>query len=559
MKKEDLSGMIDSLYRQARRMTAVDADAEDLVSETLLRAMAFLDRGGDIEHPAAWLRQTMAHVRNDVLRKQYRQPVIVELTDELPLTAENDFDRLWESDEEEAVRHEVNRLASEYRQTLILRYWRGLSVAEIASRLGIPEGTVKSRLDAGRQTVRKGLEQTMNESAGNVTENERIPETLFFSSAGTAGPAQLVEGDDHILAQNILIEAWEKPLSLPALSRRLGVPTVYLEPEVRRLLSAQLMAKTPGGLVYTDFIIFSPADEEEDFRAQLAWAERHFDKIWPEIEGLRAELDKTDWRARLNARQADKAFYHAALRSLQQFTSDYTGMRGDWHEYYRGDPPQWLGWGYRFPAGYDFGEREKRCDYRIQGGHRSSVLMTEDIPGVRFLALMEFDVTLLDRTDPPRFFLTDGGFRDWQQFKRLLWRLYKGEDPAADKAVPTALIEAIPRYVEYGLLVRREDGSLTADIPVLTNAEYSDLFERVCPGTARRIDQAVGDDFRAFVRTRGVKLPPHLKSVPESLRYFEASVFISMAILREAYRRGLFLPDADGPVPPVVAVFEPEV
>ena len=88
MKKEELGGYLDFLCRKARKIAGDGADAEDLVSETVLRAMRFLDRGGEIANPAAWLSGTLSHVWNDHLRRKYRSPVCVELTDDLPIPQE---------------------------------------------------------------------------------------------------------------------------------------------------------------------------------------------------------------------------------------------------------------------------------------------------------------------------------------------------------------------------------------------------------------------------------------------------------------------------------------
>ena len=547
MKKEELGGYLDFLCRKARTIAGDGADAEDLVSETVLRAMRFLDRDGEIANPAAWLSGTLSHVWNDHLRRKYRSPVFVELTDDLPIPQEEDdgFSALWESDEGEAVRREVNRLVSEYRRTVILFYWRSLSVAEIASRLGIPEGTVKSRLDSGRKKIRKGLEKNMKQTH-RPGEDEKIPETLLFSNAGVAGPSRMIDGD--LLAQNILIEAYKKPLALPELSKRLGVPTAYVEPVARRLCDCEFMARTPGGLWYTDFIIFSPGDSEGGFDAQLSWVKERFERIWPALDWMKAEMEKTPWWDRLNGSQRHKALYHAALLSLQRFTHECAGASGDWEPYYKRKTwkPGWLGWGYRFPAEYDFEAKAGRDKWRILGGLRTSA--AEDIPGVRSVALMEFDTAFFDRTAPYRYELAP-----WHAFKRLLWRAYQGEDPSSDRGIPTSSVEAIPKYIEYGLLARDPDGTVVPDIPVLKNTEYNDLYERICRGeTVSRIDKAVGEDFRAFVSARAAILPPHLKSVPESLRLHEASSFAALAVLREAHRRGLFLKDAPDPCPPVV-------
>lgn len=60
-------------------------------------------------------------------------------------------------DEAENVRKAVAYLAKNYREVIVGYYMNGQSVRRIASELGIPEGTVKSRLHLGRDHVKKGI------------------------------------------------------------------------------------------------------------------------------------------------------------------------------------------------------------------------------------------------------------------------------------------------------------------------------------------------------------------------------------------------------------------
>ena len=77
MKKDELLNYFDDLTRLARSKCTSDADAEDLVSETFLAALAFLNRGGDIQYPKTWLANTLMHKYNSALRKKYGAPEIV--------------------------------------------------------------------------------------------------------------------------------------------------------------------------------------------------------------------------------------------------------------------------------------------------------------------------------------------------------------------------------------------------------------------------------------------------------------------------------------------------
>lgn len=59
-----------------------------------------------------------------------------------------------------AVREAVRRLPQPYRLVLFMRYWDDLSQAEIAKRLGMPEGTAKVRLHRARKALQRQLEDT---------------------------------------------------------------------------------------------------------------------------------------------------------------------------------------------------------------------------------------------------------------------------------------------------------------------------------------------------------------------------------------------------------------
>ncbi len=550
MNKNELCTYIDELLRFARRRCG-DEMAEDLVSDTILRALYHLERGGVIEKPREWLTGTLLHVWNDALRKKYKMPMVVELESAWDIADEEDpYAAFTETDEAAEVRREVTYLARQTREILIRFYFAGDSVAKIASDFGIPEGTVKSRLDTGRRMVKKGME----DMAENTT--HAMPATLRITYSGGSGnngmPMSMVEGD--LIVQNLLLNAYERPVSIPSLARTIGIPTVYIEPIVEKLVKAELMKQTDGGLVYTDFIIYTPENTQERFEEQLAFCHEHFDDFWKPVAEMIEKLYALDWMQEMNPRQKMKAERFAVLRALQNFCLNRRGLKQEEpRKIKRPDGGSWTAFGYSYPTGYDFEQEKKYRHYSVLGGHRSCI--RGDVPGAKEVATFEFDTPMWDY--PCRYCAgVDHADTYFMNIHKILWKVFKGEVPTADDGIPESMIEALPEYVETGLLANGEEG-LKLDIPHMNAEQYWGLMSLV-DETVEAIDQAVGEDFRAFVKKGRIPIPAHLDSVPIGLQYRNSTVYMEMAVVREAYEKGLHMKDVDFCCPPMIVVFVEE-
>ncbi|NLU77214.1 sigma-70 family RNA polymerase sigma factor [Micromonospora sp. HNM0581] len=118
--------------------------AEDLVQETFLRAWRHAETlAADPSKVAPWLYTVARHVAIDAMRARQARPPEVSLPDlnRVP-TTDDEMDRVVNV---QAVRLALTKLSPEHREVLREMYYRRASVAEAAVRLGIPEGTVKSR------------------------------------------------------------------------------------------------------------------------------------------------------------------------------------------------------------------------------------------------------------------------------------------------------------------------------------------------------------------------------------------------------------------------------
>jgi RNA polymerase sigma-70 factor (ECF subfamily) len=156
-------GEIDVLYRVAVTLTRHPTDAEDLVQDTLLRAYRAIDRF-DGRHPRAWLLTILRHTHYNRIRKQ--QPLLLadgesaERVLEQAATAAPSSEEVALAEQfEPVVARALAELPAEFRVAIDLVDLQGLSYAQAAARLGIPQGTVMSRLHRGRRRIRATLDE----------------------------------------------------------------------------------------------------------------------------------------------------------------------------------------------------------------------------------------------------------------------------------------------------------------------------------------------------------------------------------------------------------------
>lgn len=154
---------IEVLYRVARSLTGQTADAEDLVQDTLVRAFRSID-SFDGRYPRAWLLTIMRNVERNKHRR--RRPVLL-------VNPDQDLERLdeqrdpennpeqvviaWRLDTE--VEQVFRELPDRFREVMALIDIEGFSYAEAAEALGVPKGTVMSRLHRARKRIRKRLRE----------------------------------------------------------------------------------------------------------------------------------------------------------------------------------------------------------------------------------------------------------------------------------------------------------------------------------------------------------------------------------------------------------------
>jgi RNA polymerase sigma-70 factor (ECF subfamily) len=160
---------LDALYRTALRMTRSEADAEDLVQETYIRAFRFRDQFTLGTNMKAWLFRILTNTFINTYRRRTAQPEVTDLDgiDEFSLYRRMADDRaastspdpeaeLLNSVVDTEVTDALEALPEKFRTTVLLDV-EGFSYKEIAEMLAIPIGTVMSRLHRGRKFLQKRL------------------------------------------------------------------------------------------------------------------------------------------------------------------------------------------------------------------------------------------------------------------------------------------------------------------------------------------------------------------------------------------------------------------
>lgn len=150
---------LDRAYRLARAILADEREAEDAVQDACLTAWRRGDALRELERFEPWFERILVNGCRDRLRSRSRQRVRaialeVDWRSSGRGVAPDPSDRL----PDEAIDRAFDRLDPDHRIVVLLRYWQDLTVEDIAERLGLPPGTVKSRLHYALRTLRTSLE-----------------------------------------------------------------------------------------------------------------------------------------------------------------------------------------------------------------------------------------------------------------------------------------------------------------------------------------------------------------------------------------------------------------
>ena len=533
----EINNYIEYLFALALHKCGNLHDAEDLTQDTLLAAYQYLRRGGEIANMKYWLTSTLSHKWNDKLRKKYRLPTVS--IDMIPDDVEDDVKVDGPTAEE--VRREVAYLAKLQREVIVRHYLQGEKVQSIADELGVPKGTVLSRLSSGREQMRKGFEEMEK-----YDKQSYRPERLDVSCHGRQGfhdePWSLVAND--LMKQNILIAAYDNPITVVEISKTLGIPTAYVETAVNDLLKSELMAKS-GNKVFTDFMITTPEQLHRGLDVEIDLVERNYVALLKLINEYLDELGALPLVNSLSECKQKKLKYYFILHLFSHAIYVATQRIVPSKEEYpvRPDGGRWIAMGTQYPQNFDF--ENYRFGKYCYGGERRSY--DEYYLGAKSIHLRIYD----SQPDLNKYEHGPVEMHD-DILVRLLYIILR-DIPFEYSGFETMFLEDIPHLTECGIL-RINNGKPFVDLPILTPDEYS-LLDKIRIEYMHKMANMLEPWLREVFPLLRIEIPKHLVGRVAEFRQYSCYA-IPMAFIKKAIMLGDF--DDKGATPPMVFVVDDE-
>jgi len=154
------------VYGLCRNLLGFSPAAEDATTEVFVRVYRALKQYDTSLPFTRWVLSIASHYCIDQLRRQRKEAQLFVTEDaaavEVGDTSPSPLEKLLANEKHEAVRAVVMALPSQYRLPLVLRYYEGLSYAEIGRRLGLKRSHVATLLFRAKEHLRQSLKQKEN-------------------------------------------------------------------------------------------------------------------------------------------------------------------------------------------------------------------------------------------------------------------------------------------------------------------------------------------------------------------------------------------------------------
>jgi RNA polymerase sigma factor (sigma-70 family) len=175
--------LFDALSRRARRLTRSEADAEDLLQDTLLHAYAGFSSFQNGSNLKAWLLRILYNRWVSTYRAKQSRPLEVSVdkiteydlaggVSRLSAAARSAEAEVLDTLPDNEVKAAMDSLPEGFRRVVYYAYVQGYTYAETAAILDIPHGTVMSRVSRGRQRLRVALAHVAD-NRGDIAANEQ--------------------------------------------------------------------------------------------------------------------------------------------------------------------------------------------------------------------------------------------------------------------------------------------------------------------------------------------------------------------------------------------------
>lgn len=259
------------IYGFAMKKTFSYDEAEDLGGDIIQEVYLSLLREEEIINLEGYIWRISTHTyAKYVSRKKKQQGVSI---DGMEIPFYEAYDSLLESTGADTarLRREIAFLSRSRREIIYLFYYENRSISYIASRLNLPEGTVKWHLNRARNELKEGF--TLERKIGTLGISPIAAKSLWHIGIPDPDGFATEKYLEDRLSLNIVYSVYQKPGTLKEISEELGVTPVFLEDKVEFLEANGFLVRTTGGrfTTYVDFLPRTYCLEQEDAKLKSQW------------------------------------------------------------------------------------------------------------------------------------------------------------------------------------------------------------------------------------------------------------------------------------------------
>ena len=524
------------LYRLAEKQYNDCPDIDTLVQDTLTVLVVKVSKGENIEYRKGFLSAVLRNKYNAWLREKYKGEY-VEYADGAISETYNEIEEKEETarrtEEYEAVRREIGRLLCIYREVTVRHYIHGQTVKQISKELGIPRGTVLSRLSTARDQIREGLENM--EKYSQISYEPKTASICIWGNDGLKGePFSLMRSD---IEANILNLAYENPVSVRGIADTMGMPSAYMEPIIDSLVKGELMGRTAGGLVYTRCFVQRYEDAFGDIPAQEKLADQYASRVWEIVWKHLEPLTKRDDFAKMS----DKQKATMLLFVINQMLSDVLHKSRPGEDHSPKQPPDRPDAG-RWLATVTVYEHDQMRNNPYDGSGPVCVGYSTNHDG-------KFDCQMFDCQS-----LFGDAHWAYSQFKykcslQSILRFYASLLPCDVKTDNELLYELIPEFEKLCILKRGTDGEIKLDIPALPFTEVTEYWNPACEAIKKELFDLLSDDLRRLWAKTKNHVPQHVDEAKYFVHAGAMGAYIKAQLLAIVHKELLPYPVVVGKTP----------
>ena len=248
-----------SVFYYCLKKTGNHNEAEELAADISLTVLDQLRKAPPPERFSPWL-WTIARRRYarwvDARTRERERRVFDSREDDSdeimpePVSDESVEDGIIEAEQYALMRRELAFISKEHRELIVAHYFENIGISELSGRLGVPPGTVKTRL----MRARKLIGEVMN-MAREFGKRSYRPEDIRFCASGNQPDGLPWKAVERKIPQNILLEASGNPSTAEELSMELGIALPYMEDELGILERATLLERVGDKYVTSFYIV----------------------------------------------------------------------------------------------------------------------------------------------------------------------------------------------------------------------------------------------------------------------------------------------------------------